>query len=65
MMGPVVTPRCPDCDQLPELILADGHQCFCGTDTCRVLTWDSYLTPAENRANSSTVDLPDLPGDHD
>ena len=63
LMRPVQTPRCPHCGQLPEMILADGHQAFCGTDDCRVLTWDPFLTAEENTANSTTVDLGGLSDD--
>jgi hypothetical protein len=53
----IKTPTCPECGQLPDLILADGHQAFCPTDDCWVITWDTHRTAEENRANSTEVDL--------
>ena len=38
----IKTPRCPLCDQLPELILDDGHQMFCGNDDCTIFVWDAH-----------------------
>jgi hypothetical protein len=60
----IKTPTCPDCGQLPapDLILADGHQAFCQTDGCPVITWDMHLTARENRANATMVDLEGLEG---
>jgi hypothetical protein len=53
----VLTPKCPDCGRVPELVLDDGHQAFCPTADCRVITWDTHLTAGENRANTTEVDL--------
>jgi hypothetical protein len=60
----IITPHCPECGSLPDLILADGHQCFCPTEGCRVLTWDSHLSPAELGAVRTEVEL-DLEGGPD
>lgn len=45
------------CGELPDFVLADGHQSFCATEGCPVLTWDGHATADENLAHASRVDL--------
>jgi hypothetical protein len=57
----IKTPRCPECGKEPGLILADGQQCFCPSDDCPVITWNSHLTAEENRADIGWIDLEEKP----
>lgn len=42
-----MTSPCPGCGQPPYLVLDDGRQCLCRTETCRVIMWNGTLTPDE------------------
>jgi hypothetical protein len=58
----IKTPRCPECDSLPDLILADGHQCFCPNDDCQIMIWDSHQTAEEIAASfKQVIDLDEKP----
>lgn len=48
---------CPGCGEPPVMIFDDGRQCFCGSDDCPFLMWDSTKTMAELNADARTVDL--------
>ena len=56
--GPFKAPVCPGCAQSPDLVLADGHQAFCGNEKCLVLTWNMFDDPAQYKAKSRIVDVP-------
>jgi hypothetical protein len=51
--------KCPSCGQPAAIAFAD--QAMCGTETCRVLTWDPSKTLDENLDGAQSIDLPDLP----
>lgn len=38
-------PVCPGCGQPPEFLLGGGTQAFCGSEACRVVTWDPTSDP--------------------
>lgn len=44
LMPVVVTPFCPGCDALPQMMLSTT-QAFCGDDECRVVMWNMTPTP--------------------
>jgi hypothetical protein len=55
----IQTPLCPLCSTPPMFILADGHQCFCGSDDCPTLVWDSHDSLEWNLTHVASVDLPE------
>ena len=60
MSGPTIqTPNCPFCDELPVLVLDEGHQCFCGNDRCPCFTWDAWWTKAQNRLEAKAIKIVD------
>jgi hypothetical protein len=46
MSAAVRMPVCPGCSKPPRFLMGGGTQAFCGTDTCRVMTWDPTGDPA-------------------
>jgi hypothetical protein len=60
-----MTPECPLCGLPPALILAGGHQAFCGNERCRVLTWSTHRPVDELLTQYHTVDLVDEPDPDD
>lgn len=50
--------HCPGCGQ--PAAVAYAQQAFCGTDDCKVITWNPSKTLDENLENYHRVDLPDL-----
>ena len=48
---------CPGCGKPPMFLFGGGHQAFCGSDDCRVLTWDPAQTVAEFYASAKITDL--------
>lgn len=58
----IQTPLCPLCSKPPELILADGHQSFCGSDDCLVIVWDAHQSLEWNLTSFEVVDLSELGG---
>lgn len=58
--GEPVGLKCPGCGEPPAWVFDSGRQCFCGTDGCPFVTWDSTLTLAELNADAGTIDLSGL-----
>lgn len=56
MSTAIRSPRCPRCNELPALVVGD-RQAFCGTDGCRVFTWDRASDPADFDATAEVIDL--------
>jgi hypothetical protein len=56
-MEPVLTPCCPLCDQPPYQLLGGGTQAFCGTRTCKVLTWNPRRSIDQNLLGAAFVSL--------
>lgn len=56
----IPTPVCFGCGSPPALLLGGGTQAFCGSDDCRVFTWNPTKTVDELLENFGVVDLPDL-----
>lgn len=63
-MGEILTPHCPLCDQPPQLAIGPT-QVFCGTDDCRMLTWDPTLSRDDNLRDPGIIDLPPMEGGTD
>ena len=63
MADTYTAPRCPGCDKPPMMILDNGHQAFCGSDDCQVLTWDMHDDPAQFKAKAERTEwtLTDMP----
>jgi hypothetical protein len=60
----IKTPLCPTCNQPPAIILAGGHQAWCGNELgCNVLTWDMYLDAETLRRTGYMVNWPPAPED--
>ena len=55
-MGEAVGMHCPGCGQPP--VMAFATQAFCGTDDCKVITWNPTLTMDELLDNAQHIDLP-------
>lgn len=55
-MSEPVGMKCPGCGQPPQL--AFETQAFCGTEGCRIVTWNPTLTLDENLDSYKTVELP-------
>lgn len=51
------SPDCPVCGHPPAFLL--GNQAFCGNDDCTCLSWNPTITPAENLAGASKIDVED------
>lgn len=49
--------KCPLCSQPPRWLLGGGTQAFCGTDDCKVVTWDPTRTIDENLTDIGFIDL--------
>jgi hypothetical protein len=49
--------KCPLCSQPPMWLLGGGRQAFCGTDDCKVLTWDPTMTVDEFISDIHFIDL--------
>jgi hypothetical protein len=54
----ILAPLCPGCNEPP--ILALSRQYICGSDDCRVVTWDPTEDPARFKATAQQVDLNSL-----
>ena len=57
-MPEILTPCCPLCGMPPFLLLGGGTQAFCGTDDCRVFTWNPALSAEENLADPGLIEFP-------
>jgi hypothetical protein len=57
------TPYCPGCCEAPRYVFDEGHQAWCGTEDCEVVTWDMYMSLDELLAGFGdfTVDLGESP----
>jgi hypothetical protein len=56
MSTAIRSPRCPRCNELPALVVG-VRQAFCGTDECRVFTWDRAIDPADFDAAAAEISL--------
>lgn len=56
-MAEILTPRCPQCDQLPYMVMGGGTQAFCGNGKCSTLTWNPTQSMDENLLNTNFVEL--------
>jgi hypothetical protein len=52
----VLCPRCPMCDQPPELIVSSS-QWACSTPSCPVLIWSPWSSRQDNLEHTHTVGL--------
>lgn len=55
-MTVIKAPTCPRCDAEPTMVVGD-RQAFCGTDGCRVFTWNMTDDRAAFEANHQIIDL--------
>ena len=48
---------CPLCSQPPIWLLGGGTQAFCGTDSCKIVTWNPTRTMDELMSDINFIDL--------
>lgn len=64
-MAEILTPRCPQCDGLPYMVMGGGTQAFCGSHGCSTLTWDPSKSLDENLLDTHFVELRQREDDSD
>ena len=48
---------CPLCGEPPVWLLGGGRQAFCGSEDCKIVTWNPTRTVDENLTEVSFIDL--------
>ena len=61
-MSEILTPRCPQCDQLPMMVFGGGTQAFCGNDDCNILMWTPTKSLDDNLLDAREIKLPQAEG---
>ena len=56
-MADILTPCCPLCGGPPVFMMGGGTQAFCGSDDCRLFTWNPTLSRSENLQSADFIDL--------
>lgn len=56
-VGDLVGLLCPLCRQPPRFLLGGGTQAFCGTDECKIFTWNPMMTIDELFSDMAFIDL--------
>jgi hypothetical protein len=56
-MAEILTPRCPLCGELPELIVGIS-QAFCGNEDCTLFMWTPTKSLDDNLLDAGMIHLP-------